>query len=109
MVKNESSDTFWQRFETPFLVECKNWSKPVGAREIRDFDGKMREIRFRILISVNGITGKKERDDAKGVIRDARKEGRIIVVLDKNDLEDIAKGMHPAEKINAKYYEVFKL
>ena len=57
----------------------------------------MKEIRFRILITINGITGKDEREDARSVIRDARKEGRIIIVLDKNDLEDIAKGIYPAE------------
>ena len=69
----------------------------------------MKEIRFRILITINGITGKGEREDAGGVIRDARKEGRIIIVLDKNDLEDIAKGIYPVEKINTKYYELYKL
>jgi predicted RecB family endonuclease len=109
LVKNESKDPFWQRLPTPFLVECKNWSKPVGAAEIRNFDGKMKEIRFRIMIAINGITGKSERENARGVIRDARKEGRIILVLDKKDLEDIAKEAHPAEKINAKFYELYKL
>ena len=109
LVKNESKDQFWQRLPSPFLIECKNWSNPVSAKEIRDFDGKMDEITFRIMIAINGITGRSEREDAKGVIRDARKKGRHIVVLDKEDLKDIAKGVHPAEKINAKYYELFKL
>lgn len=108
-VKNESKDPFWQRLPTPFLVECKNWSKPVGASEIRNFDGKMNEITFRIMIAINGITGRSERDDAKGAVRDARKQGRQIVILDKKDLIDIAKGVHPAEKINAKFYELYKL
>lgn len=109
LVKNESKDPFWQRLPSPLLIECKNWSNPVGAKEIRDFDGKMDEITFRIMIAIDGITGRSEREDAKGVIRDARKKGRHIVVLDKEDLKDIAKGVHPAEKINAKYYELFKL
>jgi branched-chain amino acid aminotransferase len=109
LVKNESRDPFWQRFSTPFLVECKNWSKPVGASEIRDFDGKKKEIHFRIMIAINGITGKNEREDARGVVRDALKEGRIVIVLDKKDLEDIAKGTSPADKIEAKYYELYRL
>ena len=109
LVKNESEDPFWQRLPTPFLVECKNWSKPVGAKEIRDFDGKMDEITFRIMISIDGVTGKSERKAAKGVIRDARIKGRHIIVLDKEDLKDVASGMHPAEKINAKFYEIYKL
>jgi len=109
LVKNESPLPFWMRLPNPFLVECKNWSKPIGAKEIRDFKGKMDEISFRVMIAINGITGRDERDAAKGVIRDARKQKNHIVVLDKEDLEDIAKGMHPAEKINAKYYELFRL
>jgi len=109
IVKNESRDSFWQRLPTPFLIECKNWSKPVGAKEIRDFDGKMNEITFRIMISTNGVTGKNERKDARGVIRDARIRGRHIIVLDKEDLKDIASGGHPAEKINEKFYEIYKL
>jgi len=109
LVKNESKGSFWRRLPTPFLVECKNWSKPIGASEIRDFLGKMREIHFRIMISINGITGRTERDAAKGVIRDARTSGNHIVLLDKEDLKDIAKGVHPAEKINAKFYELYRL
>jgi len=109
LVKNESPLPFWMRLPNPFLVECKNWSKPVGAKEIRDFKGKMDEISFRIMIAINGVTGKGERDAAKGVIRDARKQKNHIVILDKEDLGDIAKGMHPAEKINEKFYELYRL
>jgi hypothetical protein len=109
MVINESEHRFWRRLSNPFLVECKNWSKPVGASEIRSFDGKKKNIRFRIMIAINGITGKGEREDARGVIRDLCNEGRHIVVLDKKDLEDIAKGTHPTDKISAKYYELYEL
>lgn len=109
LVKNENKDPFWQRLPSPFLVECKNWSKPVTAKEIRDFDGKMREITFRIMIAVNGITGRSERDAARGVIRDARIKKRQIIVLDNEDLKDIAAGTLPAEKINAKFYELYRI
>lgn len=109
LVRNESKDPFWQRLPNPFLIECKNWSKPVTASEIRNFDGKMSEIGFRIMIAMNGITGENERKDARGVVRDARIKGRHIIVLDKNDLMDIAKGVHSAEKINAKFYDLYKL
>lgn len=109
LVRNESEEPFWQRLPNPFLVECKNWSKPVTASEIRNFDGKMQEINFRIMIAMNDITGENERKDARGVIRDARIRGRHIIVLDKNDLIDIAKGVHPAERINAKFYDLYEL
>ena len=109
IVKNESKEPFWQRLSNPFLIECKNWSKPVTASEIRNFDGKMHIITFRIMITINGITGEDDRRDAKGVIRDARIIGRHIIVLDKNDLIDIAEGVHPAERINAKFYDLYKL
>ena len=108
LVKNESEAVFWRRLPNPFLIECKNWSKPVDADTIRSYKGKIPELNFRILIALNGITGKTERDDARGVIRDARKRGHFIVVLDKTDLQEIAKGVNPAERINTRYYELFQ-
>ncbi len=91
------------------VIESRIVHPGARASEVRNFDGKMQEITFRILIAINGITGRNERKDAKGVIRDARKLNRQIVVLDKRDLEDISQGISPAEKINMKFYEIFKL
>jgi len=41
------------------LVECKNWTKPVGSQEVRVFIDRMRErgCEAGVLIAANGITG----------------------------------------------------
>lgn len=43
LVSNNVTRPFWIAFASPFLfVECKNWSKHVGAKELRDFEMKLR-------------------------------------------------------------------
>jgi len=41
------------------LIECKNWSSPVGDEHVAWFDTKLRNrgLSFGILIATNGITG----------------------------------------------------
>ncbi len=105
-VKNERTDPFWQtHVGDPFIIECKNWGKPIGVPELRDFRGKMtdRQVRFGILLSRNHVTGDQYRD-AQSLIRETVKDGVYIVVLDENDLLRISWGIHPAEIIKEKFY-----
>jgi hypothetical protein len=46
-------------FDDWFLIECKNWSKPVGSSEVATFISKLadRSLGFGILMAANGITG----------------------------------------------------
>jgi len=108
-VANESTSNFWQRIGNPFIVECKNWGKPVGVQEIRNLNTVMdnKNIQFAILLSKNGITGDVGRE-ATSEISNAFKKGRYIMVLDQADLLEIANGVHPEEKIQAKYYALHK-
>lgn len=72
-----------------FLVECKNWAAPAGAREIRDFLGKLRKSRVRlgIYFSRNGITGEQHGTDALREIHSAYDQDEIcIVVVSEQDL-----------------------
>lgn len=41
------------------LVECKNWSKPVGSQEVSYFANRLRNrgCDYGILVATNGITG----------------------------------------------------
>lgn len=60
-VKNNLAKPFWTAFASPFiLVECKNWSRKVGASDIRDFEGKLRNhsnvTKIGIFIAYNGFT-----------------------------------------------------
>lgn len=42
IIQNNVEKTFWVSLNSPiFLVECKNWSKPIGTRDLRDFEIKL--------------------------------------------------------------------
>jgi hypothetical protein len=89
---------FWNRMDASgfyflpniILVECKNWSQPVGSEEVNWFDAKIkrRGQRFGILIAANGITGNLQRvEAAHEIIRVALSEGRQIVVITRVEIE----------------------
>ncbi|MCB9433374.1 MAG: restriction endonuclease [Ardenticatenaceae bacterium] len=111
IIGNESTDAFWSRLGNPIIVECKYWDTPAGSQEIALLDKKMevRRSSTGILFSKEGITGDRYRD-AKAAIRETLgRNGRHIVVLDKNDLIDIVNGIHPSEKLREKYYLNFTI
>lgn len=75
------------------LVECKNWSKPVGAPELAWFIHKMRErgLAHGIFIAANGVTGNFARGDgsgngATGIIMTALKEKIRVIVVTMDDI-----------------------
>ncbi|NUP14137.1 MAG: hypothetical protein HOW73_49520 [Polyangiaceae bacterium] len=77
-----------------FLIECKNWAKPAGAKEIRDFLGKLRKCRVRVGVyfSRNGITGQEQGTDAIREIHAAfDTDGTFILVLAEQELAGISK------------------
>jgi predicted helicase len=60
---NEQIDPFIKSWENVILVECKNWSKKVGASEVEWFIHKLRRrgLTNGILIAAEGITGDEQR------------------------------------------------
>lgn len=110
LIGNESKEMFWVRLGSPILLECKNWKIPVGSKEIRDFAGKIESagVTTGILIAPNGITGD-EYKDARSLIRENRIKGKHIIVIENEDLIEIANGIHPSDKINEGYYDIFKI
>jgi CheY-like chemotaxis protein len=59
LVQNGSTDPFWQKESPYILVECKNWSKHIGAKELRELWGKMEgryhRCRLALLIAPGGV------------------------------------------------------
>lgn len=46
IVKNNLSKPFWLGLSSPMIfIECKNWQKPVGTKELRDFEIKLQNHR----------------------------------------------------------------
>lgn len=104
VVKNEVEKIFWQRLGAPIIVECKNWTRAVGAREIRDLVQKMREVRTAFLIAAKGVTTK---DGASYEILEARKNMKFILVFDIWDMEEILRGTSPEEIVKERFYSLW--
>ncbi|MFI7632298.1 restriction endonuclease [Microbispora rosea] len=91
IVKNNVDRPFWQNLNSSLIfVECKNWSKPVGAIEIRNFEIKLQNhaplVRVGILVAPNGFT----KEVSKAVMRSSR-DPYIMVLVDRADLDRLVQ------------------
>lgn len=77
------------------LIECKNWSSPVGVAPVRDFLGKLRKAKTQlgILFAKNGITGEGTGLDALREIQSAYdRDGTFLLVFSLADVKQIESG-----------------
>ena len=91
------------------LVECKNWSRPLGSVEVSWFDTKLRRRAqpFGILVAANGITGDPaNKTAAHNIISAALAEGRQFVVLTRHEIEALTLSSQLVELIQAKLCEL---
>lgn len=90
LVQNGSADPFWQKESPYLLVECKNWSKPVGAKELRDLWGKMESryarCRLALLVAPGGIAGTVRELQLRKAERD-----QLVLLLGPGDLEELVR------------------
>lgn len=110
-VINESEDLFWHDIFGPkFIVECKNWKRPVSSRDVLAFFGllHLNDLQTGIFFTTSRITGN-TRKDAGLVLRDCRNAGTHIIVIDGKCLEEIAKGTHPSVIVRNKYHELCQI
>ncbi len=92
IVKNNVDRPFWTGLGSPLLfVECKNWTAPVGAPEIRNFEGKLANhtsmARIGILVAPGGFTG-----EAVNAIKRSSRDAYTIALADHEDLDALAHG-----------------
>ena len=108
---------FWNRpnpkglyfLQNIILVECKNWSQPLGSAEVSWFDTKLRRRAqpFGILVAANGITGNAaDKTAAHDVIGAALAEGRQFVVITRQEIEDLTLSSQLVDLIQAKLCEL---
>jgi len=74
------------------IVECKNWSDPIGSVEVSYFSQKLqnRGLDHGILVAVNGITGSSgDIDRAHYEIAMALSRGQRIIVLTREEVESL--------------------
>lgn len=82
------------------LVECKNWTQPVGSQEVRVFIDRMKErgCEAGVLIAANGITGNNEDLSAarRHIARALEDRYEVLVVT----LDDLANTRNISEIVN---------
>lgn len=95
-------EELWPELPGTFAVECKNWHDPVGAPVIRDFRGKLDDLRLKmgILFCRSGITGNRTRD-AKALLRDYRRDGVLVLIVTADDLRKALRSLSPASALQA--------
>ena len=74
------------------LIECKNWSNPVGSQEVAYFSQRLqnRGRDYGVLVAANGITGvPADLTDANYEIAMALTRGIHIVVLTRSEIESL--------------------
>lgn len=86
VVRNESDDALLSKEGSFFLVECKNWSKKVGAPELTVFAEKLRarfgRVRLGILVAVGGFT-----EGVRTLIASRANESGLVVLIDGDELD----------------------
>jgi hypothetical protein len=92
IVKNDVMTSFWIALSSPLLfIECKNWTMSVGAKELRDFESKMRNhtplTRVGFFVAANGFT-RGFTDELKRLSRDAF----TVVPIDLEALYEFIEG-----------------
>jgi hypothetical protein len=86
---NEQNSRGFPFLSRIILVECKNWSRPLGSEEVAWFDRKLqsRGLSFGILVAARGITGESAaRTAAHQVIASALGDQRQILVFNREEI-----------------------
>lgn len=109
VLQNDIDSGFWRMAGSPIIVECKNWSRKVGSKEISILGDKLESVspdaKTGILITLKGVTGSSS-SNAILKIREMRQRGRYIIVLDLKCVEEIANGTNAALVIERRFNEM---
>lgn len=91
VILNKTDTAFWISFGSMFFVECKNWNKPIGSKEMRDFETKLRNhsnvTSLGLIVSINGFT-----TQAINHLKRIGREKYHIVPIDRKNLEEYLIG-----------------
>lgn len=101
----------------PYIpVECKNWTKSVGAEQVNHFLAKIQfhDCHCGIMLAKNGISGRGDSDserqaDRKNadltVLKAFHRNGIIMMVLNAKDLEAVVRGESNVLSLLVREYE----
>ncbi len=98
LVQNGSADPFWQKESPYILVECKNWSKHVGTKELRDLWGKMEgrysRCRLALLLAPGGFT-----DEVRDLQLRKSENDMLVVLIGAGDLDHLIRSKDRGEAL----------
>lgn len=92
-----------------FVCECKDWNSPADVTTFAKFCRVLdsTKSRFGILFSKNGISGQGKTVYAvREQLKVFQDRGMVIVVVDEQDLRDVATGVNFISLLRAKYEAV---
>ncbi len=92
IVKNNVARPFWQGLSSPLIfAECKNWTDPVGASEVRNFEVKLQNhaplVKVGLLIAPGNFT-----KEARSAIKRGSRDPYTLALVERADLEQLAQG-----------------
>jgi hypothetical protein len=106
---NERSPSGFHFLPNTILIEAKNWSSPVGSKEVASFIAKVeaRGLEFGFLVALNGVTGEgADIEAARDTIRHALGKKIRIVVIKKTDIEKFRSGRDFVELVKERLCEL---
>lgn len=92
-----------------FVCECKDWDKPADVTAIKKFSTTLDSInsRFGIMFSKGHISGKdKDRHAERELLNKFQRDAKVIVVVDEQNLRDVARGANFTSLLRKKYERV---
>jgi len=88
VVQNNSADPLWQKESPYLLVECKNWSKHVGTKELRDLwgkmDGRYDRCRLALLVAPGGFA-----DTVPSALLSKKEKNTLVLLLGPGELDQL--------------------
>lgn len=95
-----------------FIVECKNWDKPVGSRDVGYFLNKIRQSHasFGVIFSREGITGDGDEEKAAKELtpRAFHEDKSVCIVISRSDLRRLQNGETTFRTLLLELFEEFR-
>lgn len=92
-----------------FVVECKDWTEPLGFTQFAKFCRVLDSLKitFGILFSKNGISGSgKNKYSEREQLKVFQDRGMVIIVIDKKDIKKIEEGQNFIAILREKYEQI---
>jgi hypothetical protein len=98
--------TFFDYSGRFLVVECKNWTDPVPAKEVGHFETKLAktDTELGVLFAWSGISGEDSGRYASSIVESDSAKRPKIITIDERDLYRIAEGTGFYEMLENKLY-----